>query len=87
MNNLLSYYGLIDAKIRASDIDLHVLAKDKRKNRCPKVFVRVGLVCVRDSKELILTKMTTLGTKKLRPHPTPSIQGFCPFQFFNSQCF
>ena len=24
MNNLLSYYGLVDAKIRASDIDLPV---------------------------------------------------------------
>ena len=26
MNNLSSYFGLVDAKIRASDKDLHVLA-------------------------------------------------------------
>ena len=29
MNNLLSYCGLVDAKIRASDKDLPVLTSDK----------------------------------------------------------
>ena len=29
MNNLLSYFGLINAKIRASDQDLHVWQKKK----------------------------------------------------------
>ena len=41
--------------------------------RCPWLFGRVGWVRVRDSREIILKKTTTLGTKKSRPHPTPSI--------------
>ena len=60
MNNLLSYCGLIDAKIRDSDL-FYSTSTDKQKNRCPKLFGRVGWVHVRDSREIILKKTTTLG--------------------------
>ena len=41
MNNLLSYFGLVDTKITASDKDLPVLHLKKNQNRTSKIQVQI----------------------------------------------
>ena len=49
MNNLSSYCGLVDAKIRASHKDLPVLARDQK-------IVRRNIAAVLDERSLLITK-------------------------------
>ena len=80
MNNLSSYSGLVDAKIRASDKDLPVTVKLKSELILIKFLYFINVIA--DTKPIwftqkILSKCEPQKEAKFERHPLPAFGSFC----------